>query len=298
MVAAASKPSTHHPREASANRVILLFAMEESGQGAQSGRERAQQLSGWSIVVGELDRTDRTIRMEMATASENLSGSSGYNNMKESAMRVKRLSGTIAVGLVMFTAAACARSTSPPPSTTPAPPPSTTATPAPANPAPASTPAAPATTLRDPDVIYVPTPPEVVEAMLKMANVSANDVVYDLGSGDGRIPIAAAQKYGARGVGIDINPQRIKEANENLAKSNVGDKVRFMNADLFETDLSPATVITLYLLPSLNQKLIPKLKQLKPGTRIVSHSFDMGAEWPPEKTEDVKGRVIYYWTIK
>ena len=210
-------------------------------------------------------------------------------------MRVKLLSGTIALGLVMFTAAACARSTSPPPSTTPAAPPSTTAAPAPASPAPA---AAPATTLRDPDVIYVPTPPEVVEAMLKMANVSANDVVYDLGSGDGRIPITAAQKYGARGVGIDINPQRIKEANENLAKSNVGDKVRFMNADLFETDLSPATVITLYLLPSLNQKLIPKLKQLKPGTRIVSHSFDMGAEWPPEKTEDVKGRVIYYWTLK
>ena len=214
-------------------------------------------------------------------------------------MRVKLLSGTIALGLVMFTAAACARSTSQPPSTTPAAPPSTTATPAAASPAPAAPPAAaPATTLRDPDVIYVPTPPEVVEAMLKMANVSANDVVYDLGSGDGRIPITAAQKYGARGVGIDINPQRIKEANENLAKSSVGDKVRFLNADLFETDLSPATVITLYLLPSLNQKLIPKLKQLKPGTRIVSHSFDMGAEWPPEKTEDVKGRVIYYWTIK
>jgi hypothetical protein len=214
-------------------------------------------------------------------------------------MLVKLLSGTIALGFVMFTAAGCARSTSQPPSTGPAAPTSPPAPSAPASPAPATTPAAtPASTLRDPDVIYVPTPPEVVEAMLKMANVSANDVVYDLGSGDGRIPITAAQKYGARGVGIDINPQRIKEANDNLAKSSVGDKVRFMNADLFETDLSPATVITLYLLPSLNQKLIPKLKQLKPGTRIVSHSFDMGAEWPPEKTEDVKGRVIYYWTIK
>ena len=134
--------------------------------------------------------------------------------------------------------------------------------------------------------------------MLKMANVTANDVVYDLGSGDGRIPITAAQKYGARATGIDINPERIKEANANLAKANVGDKVRFLNQDLFETDLSPATVITLYLLPSLNQKLIPKLKQLKPGTRIVSHSFDMGTDWPPEKTEDVQGRVIYYWTIK
>ena len=152
--------------------------------------------------------------------------------------------------------------------------------------------------LREPDVIYVPTPQNVVEAMLKMANVTAKDVVYDLGSGDGRIPITAAQKYGARGLGIDINPERIKEANANLAKANVGDKVRFLNQDLFETDLSPATVITLYLLPSLNQKLIPKLKALKPGTRIVSHSFDMGTEWPPEKTEDVEGRMIYYWTIK
>ena len=159
----------------------------------------------------------------------------------------------------------------------------------------AATPQAP---LREPDVIYVPTPTNVVEAMLKMANVTASDVVYDLGSGDGRIPITAAQKYGARAVGIDINPQRIKEATENLAKANVGDKVKFLNQDLFETDLSQATVITLYLLPSLNQKLMPKLKALKPGTRIVSHSFDMGTAWPPEKTEDVQGRVIYYWTIK
>ena len=159
----------------------------------------------------------------------------------------------------------------------------------------AATPQAP---LREPDVIYVPTPANVVEAMLKMANVTASDVVYDLGSGDGRIPITAAQKYGARAVGIDINPQRIKEATENLAKANVSDKVKFLNQDLFETDLSQATVITLYLLPSLNQKLMPKLKALKPGTRIVSHSFDMGTAWPPEKTEDVQGRVIYYWTIK
>jgi precorrin-6B methylase 2 len=161
---------------------------------------------------------------------------------------------------------------------------------------------APATAkpLREPDVIYVPTPQNVVDAMLKMANVKASDVVYDLGSGDGRIPITAAQKYGARAIGIDINPQRIKEANENLAKAGPGiaDKVKFLNQDLFETDLSEATVITLYLLPSLNQKLMPKLKALKPGTRIVSHSFDMGTAWPPEKTEDVGGRVIYYWTIK
>jgi precorrin-6B methylase 2 len=153
-------------------------------------------------------------------------------------------------------------------------------------------------TLRQPDVIFVPTPQEVVDAMLQMANVTARDFVYDLGSGDGRIPITAAQKYGARAVGIDIDPQRIKEANENLAKANVGDKVKFLNQDLFETDLSQATVITLYLLPSLNVKLMPKLKQLRPGTRIVSHSFDMGSEWPPEKTQDVQGRMIYYWTIK
>ena len=154
-----------------------------------------------------------------------------------------------------------------------------------------------ATTLREPDVIYVPTPEEVVDAMLAMASVRAKDVVYDLGSGDGRIPIRAAEKYGARGVGIDINPVRIKEANENLAKSKVGDKVTFLNQDLFETDLSEATVVTLYLLDTLNLKLMPKLKALRKGTRIVSHSFDMG-EWPPEKTQKVSGRTIYYWTIK
>lgn len=152
--------------------------------------------------------------------------------------------------------------------------------------------------LRDPDVIYVPTPQEVVDAMLQMANVTAKDVVYDLGSGDGRIPITAAQKFGARAVGIDINPERIKEAQANLEKAMVDDKVKFLNQDLFETDLSPASVITLYLLPSLNQKLMPKLKQMKPGTRVVSHSFDMGSEWPPDKTQDVNGRMIYMWTIK
>ena len=153
-------------------------------------------------------------------------------------------------------------------------------------------------TLRQPDVIFVPTPQEVVDAMLQMANVTANDFVFDLGSGDGRIPITAAQKYGARAVGIDIDPQRIKEATENLAKAMVGDKVKFLNQDLFQTDISQATVVTLYLLPSLNVKLMPILKKLKPGTRIVSHSFDMGSDWPPEKTQDVQGRTIYYWTIK
>jgi ribosomal protein L11 methylase PrmA len=150
---------------------------------------------------------------------------------------------------------------------------------------------------RRPDVIYVPTPEEVVDAMLQVAKVTKADVVYDLGTGDGRIPVTAAKKYGARGVGIDIDPQRIKEANENVQKNGVADKVRILQADLFEANISEATVVTLYLLPSLNQKLMPKLmKDLKPGTRIVSHAFDMG-EWKPEQELDVSGRKIYYWTI-
>ncbi len=151
--------------------------------------------------------------------------------------------------------------------------------------------------LRTPDVIFVPTPQEVVDAMLKLAKVSKNDVIYDLGSGDGRIPITAAKTYGARSVGIDIDPQRIREANENLKAAGVGDKVKFLNQDLFTTDISEASVVTLYLLPSLNLKLLPKLnKELKPGTRIVSHAFDMGSAKPLE-TLNVNGRTIYYWTI-
>jgi len=154
-------------------------------------------------------------------------------------------------------------------------------------------------TLRTPDVHYVPTPQAVVDAMLRMANVSGKDVVYDLGCGDGRIPVTAAQRFGARGVGIDIDPVRISEANENAKNAGVTDKVKFLNQDLFTSDFRDATVVTLYLLPSLNVKLMPKLKaELKPGTRIVSHAFDMGSEWPPEKTEQVEGKTIYYWTIK
>ncbi len=153
-------------------------------------------------------------------------------------------------------------------------------------------------TLRAPDVIFVPTPPEVVDAMLKLANVSGKDTVYDLGCGDGIIVATAAQKFGARAVGIDIDPQRVKEATERIQKTGVTDKVKILNQDLFETDISPATVVTLYLLPSLNQKLIPKLnKELKPGTRIVSQSFDMGEDYPAEKTVDVNGRMVYMWTI-
>ncbi|HEY1306630.1 MAG TPA: class I SAM-dependent methyltransferase [Vicinamibacterales bacterium] len=158
-------------------------------------------------------------------------------------------------------------------------------------------PASSQTQLRPPDVIFVPTPQEVVDAMLKMAKVTKNDVVYDLGSGDGRIPITAAKTYGARGVGIDIDPQRIKEANENLKAAGVGDRVKFLNQDLFTTDISEATVVTLYLLPSLNLKVLPKLnKELKPGTRVVSHAFDMGSAKPLD-TLNVNGRTVYFWTI-
>jgi ubiquinone/menaquinone biosynthesis C-methylase UbiE len=152
--------------------------------------------------------------------------------------------------------------------------------------------------LRQPDVIFVPTPQEVVDAMLKLAGVKAGDVVYDLGCGDGRIVITAAQKYGARGIGIDIDPQRIKEATANAQKAGVSDRVKFMNADLFETNLSEANIVTLYLLPSLNLKLQPKLmRELRAGSRVVSHSFDMG-DWKPEREQDIDGRHIYLWTIK
>ena len=163
-------------------------------------------------------------------------------------------------------------------------------------------PAAPASEaqqhLRLPDVGFVPTPPKVVDAMLKVAKVGKGDVLYDLGSGDGRIPIAAAKKYRiARGVGIDISAERIREANENRIKAGVGERVSFRNADLFESDLSEATVITLYLLPALNLKLLPKLlKEARPGTRIVSHAFNMGS-WKPEKTVTVDGYSVYFWTI-
>jgi predicted O-methyltransferase YrrM len=160
------------------------------------------------------------------------------------------------------------------------------------------TPTSTQTPSREPDVIYVPTPQEVVDEMLALAKVTKNDVIYDLGSGDGRIPVTAAQKFGTRGVGIDINPERIQEANTNAQKAGVTDRVKFLNQDLFTTDISQATVVTLYLLPELNVRLRPQLfKQLKPGTRIVSHDFDMG-EWKPERTVQTKeGSTIYLWTI-
>lgn len=146
------------------------------------------------------------------------------------------------------------------------------------------------------DVPYVPTPQEVVDAMLKLAAVKPTDVVYDLGCGDGRIVITAAQKYGARGVGVDLNPERIKEANENAQKAGVK-RVQFIERNLFDADIHEATVVTLYLLPEVNKRLRPKLiKDLKPGTRIVSHSFDMG-DWKPEKEQSINGRRIYLWTV-
>lgn len=149
---------------------------------------------------------------------------------------------------------------------------------------------------RTPDVPYVPTPPEVVAAMLKLGNVQKTDVLYDLGSGDGRIAIGAA-KLGARAVGVDINPERIAEANQNAKAAGVTNRVKFIQGDLFQVPIGEATVVTLYLLPSINLKLKPKLMaELKPGTRIVSHSFDMG-DWKPEKTEEVDGRYIYFWTV-
>lgn len=152
--------------------------------------------------------------------------------------------------------------------------------------------------LREPDVIFVPTPTEVVTAMLKLANVSAKDVVYDLGCGDGMIVTAAAKEFGAHAVGIDINPVRVKEANERVAKAGVTDKVKILNEDLFEANIGQATVVTLYLLQTLNEKLIPKLnKELKPGTRIVSQTFSMGERYPAEKTIEVAGRSVYLWTV-
>ena len=158
---------------------------------------------------------------------------------------------------------------------------------------------------RDPDVPYVPTTPEAVEAMLKLGEVKKSDVLYDLGCGDGRIVVTAAKNFGTRGVGIDIDPQRIKEARENAKRNGVEHLVRFEQGDLFEANFSEATVVTLFLLPRINLKLKPRLlEQLKPGTRVVSNTFDMG-EWKAEKESSVDNedfdtglsRKFFLWKI-
>ena len=147
------------------------------------------------------------------------------------------------------------------------------------------------------EVPFVPSPDEVIEAMLKLAETTPQDTVYDLGCGDGRIVVMAAKKFGASSVGIDIDPDRIQEANEFARENGVTDKVKFREQDLFQADIHEATVVTLYLLTTVNRKLRPKLqKELKPGTRVVSHQFDMG-DWKPEKRIEIGGRPIYLWRI-
>jgi SAM-dependent methyltransferase len=148
------------------------------------------------------------------------------------------------------------------------------------------------------DVWYVPTPHEIVDRMLDVANVRTGDVVYDLGCGDGRMVIAAAKKFATRGVGVDLDPARIREARANAKKAGVEHLVTFKVEDMFKTDISEATVVMLYLLPELNRRLKPKLfAELRPGARIVSHDFDMGREWPPEEYVKLGTSGIYLWRI-
>ena len=166
--------------------------------------------------------------------------------------------------------------------------------------------AAPDLPAAEPRVPYVPTPQEVVERMLEIAKVGPRDYLIDLGSGDGRIVITAAKKYGTRGYGVDLNPTRIQESDENARRAHVSDKVAFYQRDLFETDLTQATVITMYLLPRVNLELRPKLLELKPGTRLVSHDFDM-EDWKADvhETLDSKDKYggtggrsdIYFWVV-
>ena len=146
------------------------------------------------------------------------------------------------------------------------------------------------------DVVWVPTPEALVERMLKMAGVGPKDYVIDLGSGDGRTVIAAAQKFGARAMGIEYNPDMVALSAKNAEKAGLGDKVKFIKADIFETDFSQATVITMYLLPALNLKLRPKILDLRPGTRVVSHAFNM-EDWQPDQTVTVEGRDAYLWIV-
>lgn len=153
---------------------------------------------------------------------------------------------------------------------------------------------------RKPDIGYIPTSHEVVGAMLTLAGVTSDDILYDLGSGDGRIAIAAARQFGTRSVGIDIDPERIREANENAQTAQMSARVEFRQQDLFESDFKDATVIILYLLPHLNLRLRPILfRQLRPGTRVVSHDFDMG-DWKPDRVIQLQTQeesTLYYWVI-
>jgi len=149
----------------------------------------------------------------------------------------------------------------------------------------------------EPDVPFVPSRMEVVDVMLQLADLKSGDVLYDLGSGDGRIVIAAAQQYGIKSVGVDIDPVRIKEAEENARKAGVTNLAAFRENDLFQEDISKATVVTLYLSPGVNLKLRPKLlKELKPGSRVISHSYDMG-NWAPDKEVKVGGFRVFLWVI-
>jgi hypothetical protein len=149
------------------------------------------------------------------------------------------------------------------------------------------------------DVPYVPTPQPVVDAMLKLGEAKAGDYHIDLGCGDGRIVVTAARDFGTRGLGVDIDPRRIAEARFLAERERVQDRVEFRRGDLFQTDISRATLLTLYLLPAVNMRLRPTiLARLKPGTRVVSHDFDMG-DWPPDRTERLKeeGSTVYFWTV-
>jgi cyclopropane fatty-acyl-phospholipid synthase-like methyltransferase len=149
-----------------------------------------------------------------------------------------------------------------------------------------------------PDVKYVATPQNVVDAMLAMARVTSRDIVYDLGCGDGRIPISAAVQYGARGVGIEIDEFHLRDAYDNVKKAGVADRVRFLHADFFSVDISDATVVAVFLLPRVLLELLPKFRrELRPGTRIVSHQYHMGEAWPPEQRQDVGGLMVYGWTV-
>jgi SAM-dependent methyltransferase len=150
----------------------------------------------------------------------------------------------------------------------------------------------------DPEVPYFPSTDEAVLGMLKLAGTGPNDVVYDLGCGDGRIVIAAAKEFGARGVGVEIDPAPLRMAVYQARRAGVEDRVRFVRGDLFEAEIGDATVVTLFLFESLNRRLLPKLKKdLKPGTRIVAHRYGFGDDWPPEKTVQVGASTLYLWTV-